>query len=499
MERRGLIRALRGQRGEDALRFHHVLIRDVAYTGITKERRADLHERHGSWLEQREAADELVGYHAEQAHRYRNELRPGDPELGRLASWAGERLGAAGISAWKRADTPATVNLLGRAGVLLPVEDPRRAELLCELGVAERWSGDFESAESTLAQAIEESSSTGDRRIELRARIELAHAHLFGGENGRSEDLLELAARAIPIFEELGDERSLARTWRHVGYVRSGIMGQMADWQAASERALQHYRRSGWSAAGCLAELCSALLHGPMPVPEALDRCRDLLSEATDRAGQANVLCFTGGLEALEGRFDDARQRVRHAATIYEEIGEVYALANNSGRVLGRIEMLADNPRAAEESFQECVTIFEQVHDRPGLSVVAAELADVLYAQDRYDEAAGWLELAEKRAASDDVNAQYTWRRVRAKILARAGASDKAESLARDAKALAERTDALNDHGDVLLDLAEVLRLFERPSEAARHAEAALELFEHKGNVVSAGIARSLLTELTVV
>jgi tetratricopeptide (TPR) repeat protein len=130
---------------------------------------------------------------------------------------------------------------------------------------------------------------------------------------------------------------------------------------------------------------------------------------------------------------------------------------------------------------------------------VAAELADVLYAQDRYDEAAGWLELAEKRAASDDVNAQYTWRRVRAKILARAGAADEAESLARDAKALAERTDALNDHGDVLLDLAEVLRLFERPSEAARHAETALELFEHKGNVVSAGIARSLLSELTVV
>ena len=61
-----------GYAGEDdTLRFHHVLIRDVAYSAITKESRADLHERYGSWLEKRNEPDELVGYHAEQSHRYR--------------------------------------------------------------------------------------------------------------------------------------------------------------------------------------------------------------------------------------------------------------------------------------------------------------------------------------------------------------------------------------------------------------------------------------------
>jgi hypothetical protein len=71
-----------------------MLIRDVAYAGITKENRADLHERHAAWLEQRNEADELVGYHAEQAHRYRRELQPGDP------SWPGLRPGRATI--WRR-------------------------------------------------------------------------------------------------------------------------------------------------------------------------------------------------------------------------------------------------------------------------------------------------------------------------------------------------------------------------------------------------------------
>ena len=80
LERRGLVHALGGHPNErESIRFHHVLIRDVAYSAITKERRADLHQRHGSWLESRNKPDELIGYHAEQAHRYRSELRPKRP------------------------------------------------------------------------------------------------------------------------------------------------------------------------------------------------------------------------------------------------------------------------------------------------------------------------------------------------------------------------------------------------------------------------------------
>ena len=60
-------------------------------------------------------ADELVGYHLEQAFRQRESLGPGDGRGRRLALDAGGRLGRAGMEAWKRGDTPATVNLLTRA------------------------------------------------------------------------------------------------------------------------------------------------------------------------------------------------------------------------------------------------------------------------------------------------------------------------------------------------------------------------------------------------
>jgi tetratricopeptide (TPR) repeat protein len=496
LERRGLVQGLRGRPGEQALRFHHILIRDVAYLGVTKELRADLHERYGAWLDQRGETDELVGFHAEQAHTYRKQLRPGDPEVPRLASWAAERLASGGIRAWKRADTPAAVNLLGRAAALLPAESNDRAELLCELGVAQRWAGELELAEETLAEAI--AAASRDQRVRLRAQIELAHAHLFRDPTHGADELLRLAEAAIPVFEELGDDRALGRTWRHVGYVRGGMECRNADWEEAAEKALVHYRRAGWSPAGCLAELAAALFCGPAPVSDAVRRCDELLDEATDKAGRANILVYKGGLEALAERFDSGRSLLAEASSIYEELGEVYALANNSGRVLGHLELIAGDYRAAEEALRESCETLERFHDWAGLSTSAADLAQAMYGQDRRGDADVWAEIAEDRARSDDLSAQFSWRAIRAKLRAQAGDVDEGTKLGFEALRIVERTDALTQHGEVLLDLAAALSMADRSGDAADCVEGALMLFASKENVASAGKARALLSEFAV-
>ena len=73
---RGLIHPDRSTlSGEEQLRFHHILIRDVAYRSTPKASRSELHERFADWLVARgDGYDEFVGYHLEQAFRYRVEL-----------------------------------------------------------------------------------------------------------------------------------------------------------------------------------------------------------------------------------------------------------------------------------------------------------------------------------------------------------------------------------------------------------------------------------------
>ena len=95
--RRQLIRPDQAQfAGEDGFRFRHLLIRDAAYDALPKATRAELHERFAAWLEQRGEElvelDEILGYHLEQAARYKQELGTGPT----LAERAGERLAAAG-------------------------------------------------------------------------------------------------------------------------------------------------------------------------------------------------------------------------------------------------------------------------------------------------------------------------------------------------------------------------------------------------------------------
>ena len=100
--------------GDDAYRFRHLLIRDTAYEGLPKAVRAELHEAFADWLESNARLveqDEIVGYHLEQAARYRTELDPDDAGAVELAQRAAERLGAAGISAFDRTDLHATRNL----------------------------------------------------------------------------------------------------------------------------------------------------------------------------------------------------------------------------------------------------------------------------------------------------------------------------------------------------------------------------------------------------
>src|SRR5262249_33663102 len=158
----------------------------------------------------------------------------------------------------------------------------------------------------------------------------------------------------------------------------------------------------------------------------------------------------------MRGRFPEARRLVDRAETFYDDLGEAALAHGNCGTVRGQIELLADDPVAAEDALRTSYEALASMGDRAYVASRPAQLGEAGYPNCRLEEAWRLTETAEVTGGADDVPTQFLWRSVRAKLLASDGRGPEAEELARQAVALAEGTDALSFRGAVLLDLAEV-------------------------------------------
>ena len=156
------------------------------------------------------------------------------------------------------------------------------------------------------------------------------------------------------------------------------------------------------------------------------------------------------------------------------------------------VELLAGDPAAAERLLRPSYETLEAFGERGNLSTIAALLAESIRRQGLLAEAERLTEVSEELAAEDDALSQVSWRATRAKARALAGDVAGAERLARDAVAVAERTDWPNLCGEALGALAEVLASAGRTDEAAAAAARAAAVYERKGNVVAAARLSSL-------
>ena len=174
---RELIRTDRAEfSGQTGYRFMHVLVRDAAYDLLPKRRRADLHVAYADWLLGRanrgSAADEIVGYHLEQAYEYRSQLgRAGDDRQRELAARASSHLSDAGRRALAAGDRGGASNLLARAVALRARADPGRAALLIDLGGVHREQGRFRESEAALRQARALAVDARDGGLRAHAQV----------------------------------------------------------------------------------------------------------------------------------------------------------------------------------------------------------------------------------------------------------------------------------------------------------------------------------------
>jgi tetratricopeptide (TPR) repeat protein len=490
-----------GSGREHGFRFRHILIRDAAYAALPLQARAGLHERFAGWLERRPGEyDEIVGYHLEQAYRVRTQLGVLNEAVGALALRAGKRLGGAGIRALGRGDMPGALNLLGRAASLLPESSAERLRLLPALAEAERETGDLAQADGTLRELGNAAAAAGDRGLEMLAILDREYLREYIDLTTRPERVVATAERAIELFDKLSDDYGLAKAWSLRAEASWGLC-RYAEMEEMLERALVHTQRArtGQGRSLILNALARSALLGPAHVDEALGRCEGILAEARgDPTLEAVAIAMIGGLKAQLGRFAEAREHYRRSRAIAEEFG-LRAWLAALPLYSGPIELLADEPAVAEAELRAGYDALVAMGELGRLSTEAAMLAEALYRQGCLSEAQHFTQVSADAAAPDDVFSQIAWRATLAKTLAHGGETEEAERVAHEAVALARKTDGLNLHGDVLLDLTEVESVAGSAPAAATAAEDALALYERKGNLVSAGRARAAIARLAAI
>jgi class 3 adenylate cyclase/ATP/maltotriose-dependent transcriptional regulator MalT len=490
---KGLVKpAHAGIDGHEAYAFHHALIRDAAYESAPKRLRAGLHERFARWLEE-VAGDrlaesiEVVGYHLECAVTFQSELGPLDEDGRRLAAAAGERLAAAGRGALARGDVRAATSLLERAAALLPESSVERVELLLDLGAALVEAGALERAAEVFGECSAWVEEERDRRIEARLLLERSFLRRVGSAGDEIGVLLRAAEDAAATLSDLDDHRGLARAWRLASDVH-WTRCRIADMEETLARGHEHAR-----AAAAKRELsyflvasARAALIGPLPVEQAIERCRSTLAEgAGDLVLEPAVSIVVAYLEAMRGRFDEARALASRADELLAELGSRVSHAALQAWA-SEVEFLAEDPAAAEAMLRPAYETLEAMGEKGNLSTIAALLAEAAFAQGRDEEAERLTLVSEQSAWGDDVTSQVAWRATRSKVIARRGELEEAEALARAGVAIAEATDAPVLQARATVSLAEVLLAAAQADAADVAFRRAIALYAAKGNIVAA-------------
>ena len=499
LSRKELVRPEKADFADDeAFRFRHLLIRDAAYSSMPKEARGDLHARFAAWLT-RVAGDhvgeyeEILGYHFEQAYRYRIELGPVDDAAQILAAKAVHHLGNSGVRALDRGDNEAARKLLTSATDLAPIGDPARTRLRADLGLALSSAGEVRAADALLVQTIDEAAAAGDELGRARAEVCRIDALSSLGEMS-VEEVIDRCQRLLEIFDASGDQRGAERAAtelaRHHFFAGRAKIGE----QILTDRIAQY--PPGQAPHMYIRWLPTILAFGPTPIPEASRQIAAVVSTSRSHILSGEALAPLGILKAWLGELDAGREIMQRAIATYNELGlRRYALSV-AGTYLGPLEALAGRYEAAEDAVLGSYTQLTEMGDRGFASSSAAGLAQLYVQMARFDDADTYARIAREIATPDDVEAQARALGAAARVSSSRGEHAGAARLARQAVELINPTDYLDLRGETYAEAAEVHAAAGDSQLAIESFELALADYESKGATIHVARVRQRLAAI---
>jgi predicted ATPase len=386
---------------DEAYRFRHVLLRDAAYEALAKADRAGLHVRFADWLEQaagdrRMEYQEILGYHLGQAYRYRVDLRENDDLTASIGARAATHLGAAGKRAADRGDGLAACRLLGQATALPALDEHAHVRWLVEFALALQGVGLIGEARSRAEDALRSALALGDRGLAARARVALVDLRQAEGTVVAFDPAIRSEiALALADADASGDHLALADTEDALARA-AWNEGAESESEVHTRLAIDHATMAGEIRFALATELnlLVGVFAGETPASEVAAQAQALSVRAADYPTvRAEAISLLGISEAMLGRFEDAHRSLDESIALLIDLGAASSLVNVR-TYKAWIHRLAGEWPAAEAVLRDALAEADAMGDLGFKSFVSCRLAEVLVAEERYDEAEAALVVA---------------------------------------------------------------------------------------------------------
>ncbi len=447
-------------RGEKAYKFKHVLIREVAYGGLSKSARAEHHARFAEWLKER-AGEELLeirAFHLDRATALLAELDGAAPvELQREAA---EALAEAGLRAFAREANRTARQHFVRAVELEPTLRrrylaARAADRLSDLPAVSR------EMEEVLATAIQE----GDGWTQGRALVTLAEAAVLReADVSAAEEMIENALAVLEPDDHTGRYRAL-RARATIAWMRGDLAKEEQVMLEALElaRATEHKGFES-EAADELASVYLARLELDRAAP-LIEQAILLAEESGSAEARGRALRFAGQLHLQRRELDEAETALEAAREHLAEAGAAWMLGRTLNFAAWTARHKGDLARA-ERLFRESIRILAPLEDRATLCETQRSLAELLLAQGRVDEAERFALASRETVGPHDLSSLATTTMALGLVRAAQGQDGEAEELLRQAYDTIEPTQHRLTQCETLQALVQFLRERGRDDEA---------------------------------
>jgi tetratricopeptide (TPR) repeat protein len=456
--------------GEQAFKFKHVLIREVAYAGLSKGSRADLHLLFAEWLRERAGEElvEILAFHLDQATRLLAELDGAAPAD--LAEEAAAELTRAGRRALSRESFASARKLLVRAVELAPTLERRY------FAARAAWRlGDMTAVIVEMEDVAAAADAARERQLQGRALTALAEAVL--NQRADAAAARELVERAIQV---LADEEPDIR------FEAFRVAAAVASWLSDGE-AFEHWAKLALEAARAaerkdqelqitmaLAENYIYLLEFAEAEP-LVDRIGELADESGSIVGRALAWAARGTLENWRGNDAESEAAYTAARDLYAETGNTHSQAGMALQMARRVAARGDLARA-ETLLLEVVRTMKGLNDRGRLCEAQRSLAELYVQLGRLDEAERYALQARESVGQDDRVSISTTKLSLGLVRAAQGRDAEAEELMQEALDEMRRHDQFALERWALGHILEFHRSRGREDAALRYEERLAEL-----------------------